>query len=175
MTDISPAALRGAVDLSSLRNRPAAPAAGAQSPATGTDIVVDATDGTPAMAALAQERLGREVRVLRFEQLEAEERYDAIVACASLLHVPHAGLSEILARIWLALKPGGWHFASYKTAGFEGWDAHDRYYNYLARDEAERLYRESGAWAEMDFEEFDGLGYFSASARWLTVSARKNG
>jgi putative thioredoxin len=44
MTDISPAALRGAVDLSSLRNRPAAPAAGAQSPATGTDIVVDATD-----------------------------------------------------------------------------------------------------------------------------------
>lgn len=138
-------------------------------------FVVDATDGTPAMAALAQERLGREVRVLRFEQLEAEERYDAIVACASLLHVPHAGLSEILARIWLALKPGGWHFASYKTAGFEGWDAHDRYYNYLARDEAERLYRESGAWAEMDFEEFDGLGYFSASARWLTVSARKNG
>lgn len=44
MTDISPAALRGAVDLSSLRNRPAAPAEGAQSPATGTDIVVDATD-----------------------------------------------------------------------------------------------------------------------------------
>lgn len=44
MTDISPAALRGAVDLSSLRNRPAAPAAGAQSPSTGTDIVVDATD-----------------------------------------------------------------------------------------------------------------------------------
>lgn len=45
MTDISPAALRGAVDLSSLRNRPAAPPAGAQSPAPGAvDIVVDATD-----------------------------------------------------------------------------------------------------------------------------------
>ncbi|WP_311257394.1 tetratricopeptide repeat protein [Microbacterium sp. WCS2018Hpa-9] len=45
MTDISPAALRGAVDLSSLRNRPAAPAAAAQSPAAGAvDIVVDATD-----------------------------------------------------------------------------------------------------------------------------------
>ncbi|AKV85489.1 thioredoxin [Microbacterium sp. CGR1] len=45
MTDISPAALRGAVDLSSLRNRPAAAAAGAQSPAPGAvDIVVDATD-----------------------------------------------------------------------------------------------------------------------------------
>lgn len=50
MTDISPAALRGAVDLSSLRNRPApgaapAPAAGASQQPVG-DVVVDATDAT---------------------------------------------------------------------------------------------------------------------------------
>ncbi|MGN7947915.1 tetratricopeptide repeat protein [Microbacterium sp. 22215] len=51
MTDISPAALRGAVDLSSLRNRPAAPppatGSGGAAPAAGggvTDVVVDATD-----------------------------------------------------------------------------------------------------------------------------------
>lgn len=49
MSDISAAALRGAVDLSSLRNRPAAPAEGAP---TGTaasgiqDVVIDATDET---------------------------------------------------------------------------------------------------------------------------------
>lgn len=51
MSEISPAALRGAVDLSSLRNRPAAPAPGAPAapgaaataPA-GMDVVVDATD-----------------------------------------------------------------------------------------------------------------------------------
>ncbi|WP_194763800.1 tetratricopeptide repeat protein [Microbacterium sp. UFMG61] len=45
MTDISPAALRGAVDLSTLRNRPSAPPAGA--PAAGgavPDLVIDATD-----------------------------------------------------------------------------------------------------------------------------------
>lgn len=46
MTEMSPAALRGAVDLSSLRNRPAAPAPGAQPPAGApvVDVVVDATD-----------------------------------------------------------------------------------------------------------------------------------
>ncbi|MFJ4174279.1 tetratricopeptide repeat protein [Microbacterium sp. NPDC089696] len=46
MTDISPAALRGAVDLSSLRNRPS-PAAGAAAPVPAgavSDVVVDATD-----------------------------------------------------------------------------------------------------------------------------------
>lgn len=52
MSDISAAALRGAVDLSSLRNRPAAPAPGAapaqdgaESPATG-GYIVDVTDAT---------------------------------------------------------------------------------------------------------------------------------
>lgn len=46
MTDISPSALRGAVDLSSLRNRPAPGAAPAASVPAGavTDVVVDATD-----------------------------------------------------------------------------------------------------------------------------------
>ena len=50
MTDISPAALRGAVDLSTLRNRPSAPPVGAPAapnPAGGAmDLVVDATDET---------------------------------------------------------------------------------------------------------------------------------
>ncbi len=46
MSEISPAALRGAVDLSTLRNRPPAPAPGAPAPqAPGiSDVVVDATD-----------------------------------------------------------------------------------------------------------------------------------
>lgn len=45
MSEISPAALRGAVDLSSLRNRPATPAEGAPAPGV-VDLVVDATDET---------------------------------------------------------------------------------------------------------------------------------
>jgi len=44
MSQISPAALRGAVDLSTLRNRPSTPE-GASAPAPGVvDVVVDATD-----------------------------------------------------------------------------------------------------------------------------------
>lgn len=45
MSEISPAALRGAVDLSTLRNRPAAPPEGAPAPGV-VDVVVDATDET---------------------------------------------------------------------------------------------------------------------------------
>lgn len=47
MSEISPAALRGAVDLSSLRNRPSAPPSGSAPASTGVvDVVVDATDET---------------------------------------------------------------------------------------------------------------------------------
>lgn len=51
MSDISAAALRGAVDLSTLRNRPAAPADAAHAPADGAapaqgGFVVDVTDAT---------------------------------------------------------------------------------------------------------------------------------
>ena len=79
---------------------------------------VDASDGTPAMAAEAEQRLGRPVCIMRFDELSAVDAYDGIWANASLLHVPRAALSKILALVLRALKPGGLHFASYKGWGF---------------------------------------------------------
>ena len=134
---------------------------------------VDATDGTPAMAELAGKRLGQPARVLRFDELDATECYDAVVACAALLHVPHSELPSIFARIWRSLKPGGWHFASYKTAGAPGWDVHKRYYNQLTWQDASQFYGQAGRWASIDFDEYDGVGHFSAPSRWLTVTCRK--
>ena len=68
---------------------------------------LDPTDGSPAIAREASARLGRPVRVLRFDQLDAVAAYDGVWAHASLLHVPRAGLAGVLARIFQALKPGG--------------------------------------------------------------------
>lgn len=134
---------------------------------------VEPTDGVNEMAAQAQEKLGQPVRVMRFDQLVAVEAYDAVVANASLLHVPVADLAAILARVWRALKPGGLHFATYKTGAVENRDEHGRYYNYLSRKQAEAQHRSAGDWMSLDYEEFDGVGYFSKSASWLKVIARK--
>lgn len=134
---------------------------------------VDATDGVAAMVAIANERLARGARVMRFDELEATNEFDAVVACASLLHVPAIGLPDVLGRVWKALKPGGLHFASFKTGGTSGWDEHGRYYNYLDHAIADEIYRSSGLWAELIFDEYDGVGYFGPAARWLTVVARK--
>jgi len=136
---------------------------------------VDATDGVVAMAAIANERLARGARVMRFDQLDVVDEFDAVVACASLLHVPADELPKILRRVWFALKPEGWHFASFKTDSSPGWDKHGRYYNYPDRDRAESSYRSAGKWSELILDTYEGVGHFSEPARWLTVTAQKSG
>lgn len=136
---------------------------------------VDATDGVAAMAAIANERLLNGARTMRFDQLDVESEYDAIVAVASLLHVPVGELPDVLRRVHRALRRGGWHFASFKTGGSPGWDKHGRYYNYPDESGIEAAYRSAAQWAELTFHTYDGEGYFSEPARWLTVTAQAAG
>src|SRR5271163_172937 len=125
--------------------------------AAGFDV--DPTDGTPEIARKAEERLGRCVRVMRFDELDAREVYDAIWASASLLHVPRSSLPEILALVFEALKPGSLHFASYKGGGAEGRDRYGRYFNYLSREDVTEAYRRSGRWEVVSVTEYLGGGY----------------
>ena len=139
--------------------------------ASGFDV--DPTDGVAEMAEQAEARLGRPVRVMRFDELDAIGRYDAVIANAALLHVPKAGLAAILKRVWDALKPGGWHLASYKTGGTEGFDEFGRYYNRLSATQAEALYHQAGGWAVYIVEESFEEGHFSEPTNWLNIVARK--
>ena len=140
--------------------------------AAGFDV--EPTDGTPEIAAKAAERLGRPVKVMRFDELEAVGAYDAVWAKASLLHVPREALSSILARVHRALKPGGLHFASYKGGGEEGRDAYGRYFNYLSREDLVGAYRRSGDWETVSIDEFLGGGYQAKTkGPWIAITARR--
>lgn len=138
-------------------------------------FLVDATDGVPAMAAQAEARLGQPVRVMRFDELDALEAYDGIVAAYALLHVPRAGLVAVLRRIWRALKPGGWHAATYKTAGVEGRDRLGRYYNYPSEIELREFYAAAGRWSQIVCEGGEGRGYEGGVSRFIMIMVRKPG
>lgn len=66
------------------------------------------------MVARADALLGQPVLHRRFEELDFDAEFDGIWACASLLHVPRAGLPDVLDRLAGALVPGGVLFASFK-------------------------------------------------------------
>lgn len=134
---------------------------------------VDATDGVREMAAQAQTRLSRPVRVMRFDELDAAEHYDGVVGAYSLLHVPRTGLTAVLGRVRRALKPGGWHVATYKTADREGRDRLGRYYNYPDEAELRAFYAAAGPWSAIHTETGEGRGYEGGESRFIQITLRK--
>lgn len=70
-------------------------------------FTVSAFDACPELACIASRTLGQPVKVMRFQDLEAEHAFDAVYASGSLLHLDEAELADALARLVSALKPGG--------------------------------------------------------------------
>lgn len=133
---------------------------------------VDPTDGSPELAREAERRLGRPVRVMLFDQLDAREMYDGVWANACLLHVPRAELAGVIKRVLTALKSGGVFYASYKAGAGEGRDAFDRYYNYPSAEWLRSIYAPMG-WASVKIDEAQGGGYDQLPTVWLHVTAMK--
>jgi SAM-dependent methyltransferase len=134
---------------------------------------VDATDGTAALAAEATTRLGRSVRVMRFDELDADQAYAGVWAEACLLHVPRAGLPSVLARVWRALKPGGVHAATFKATGVEGRDRFGRLFNQLTAADIVATYRAAGEWDLLAVRDDIGGGYDGVQVPWVRVTLRR--
>jgi SAM-dependent methyltransferase len=136
-------------------------------------FVVTPTDASPELAAEAEVRLGRPVKLMAFNQLEAVSVYDGVWACAALLHAPAAELTEDIARIHTALRPGGHFVASFKAGIGEGRDSLGRYYNYPSAEMLLTYFRVAAEWAALDLSERDGGGYDGLPTRWLWMRATK--
>ena len=136
-------------------------------------FAVQATDASPELAARAEQRLGRPVRILRFDELDAQASYDGVWANASLLHAPATELTDDLRRIHAALRPGGLFAASFKAGTGEGRDSFGRYYNYPEPDTLLAHYRAAADWTVLQLETTMGSGYDRLPTQWLWVTARK--
>ena len=134
---------------------------------------VTPSDASPELAAAAQTRLGRVVRIMAFHELEEIAIFDGVWACAALLHAPRDELTEDLSRIFRALRPGGHLMASFKAGDGEGRDALGRYYNYLDADQLRAHLTDAAQWASVDITQRDGSGYDNQATRWLWLHAQK--
>lgn len=75
---------------------------------------VHSIDGSKAMCEMASEYIGKEVEHLKFEDMKFLNKFDAIWACASLLHTDKDELPFIIRKMWRALKQNGVIYASFK-------------------------------------------------------------
>jgi SAM-dependent methyltransferase len=132
---------------------------------------VTPTDGSPAMAAQAEQRLGRPVRVMTFEALQAEAKFDAVWAPNSLLHARAAALPDVFARIRRSLRPGGRFGAGFKSGDGEGYDGLGRYYNFPSEAALRDAFAAGGPWRSLEIEQQQGSGYDGVPRTWLICLA----
>ena len=76
--------------------------------------LVTAVDGSPELCQKATEYTGLPVRCMLFDELDFHEKFDAVWACASLLHVEKSKMLDVLKLVSNALKSGGTLYVSYK-------------------------------------------------------------
>lgn len=89
---------------------------------------VEAIDGSPKLCKLTSEYTGIKVKNMLFSDLNEKEKYDGIWACASILHLPKNELKDVLKKMLIALKPGGYIYSGFKYGEFEGLRGSGRYF-----------------------------------------------
>ena len=102
---------------------------------------VRAIDGSIKMCEIASRYINQEVEYMDFSDLDDLDTYDAIWACASILHVEKEKLPSILSKMLRALKPNGIIYTSFKKG--EGYMIKEgKYYNFLTKEELEKVLEE---------------------------------
>jgi hypothetical protein len=134
-------------------------------------FVLDATDGSAELAAIATARIGQLVRTMLFNELSAVRHYDGVYACAALTHAPRDELGAVIGKIHAALVSGGVVWASFKTGKAEGEDGLGRYYNYLSVDELAARWRANGPWASLEIDSWQGGAYDRRPTDWAAITA----
>lgn len=134
---------------------------------------LDATDGIPAMVAKANERHDVGARLMRFDELDASEAYDAVWAHACLLHCPRSELPGILALIHRSLRPGGIHYASFKLGDGEGRDLLGRLHNFPDAEWIRAQYEDAN-FSTLEEKIFPGKGSDGTMRDWFALTVRKS-
>jgi len=129
-------------------------------------------DASEEMCKLAEIHTGLEVLQMTFEQIDFDNVFDGIWACASLLHTPKKELSDILTKIARALNDKGILYMSFKLGDFEGFRG-KRYFCDLTADSMTELLRDNGRFEIVKLWETEDVRSGHSDVKWLNVLVRK--
>ena len=118
---------------------------------------VDAIDYSDELVKKATRLTGIPIKLQSFYEIDADDAYDGIWACASLLHCERSRLAEVLEKMVQALKPNGVIYMSFKY-GDSDRDQDGRQFTDLDENQAEAL-----------LEQFDNVQHIQ---QWVTLDQR---
>jgi 2-polyprenyl-3-methyl-5-hydroxy-6-metoxy-1,4-benzoquinol methylase len=135
---------------------------------------VTAFDASPEMARFATAYTGQKCRVLRFQEVDFQEKFDAIWACASLLHVPRCEMESVLRRLIAALRSGGIMYVSFIEGEGERVSADGRLYNSYTAKSLRELLEGMSMVGEIAFWRSDEIPSSDQRAPWLNCLFKKS-
>lgn len=118
---------------------------------------VEAIDGSEELCRLASAYTGLEIKTMLFQELQETNKYDAIWACSSILHLPYPELVDVMKKMITALKSNGLIYTSFKYGTFEGL-RNGRYFTDMTEENAGRLLKDA-----------EGL---TVEEQWITSDVR---
>lgn len=100
---------------------------------------VTAIDGSKELANLASKLIEQDVIVSNFEELELNDKFNGIWACASLLHLNEIELEKLLTKLEKSLIKDGILYMSFKYGIKEYIDDKGRYFNCYTEETIKEL------------------------------------
>ena len=134
---------------------------------------VEAIDGSEEMVKIASKVTGLPVRQMMFNELDENERYDGIFACASILHVPYNELPDIFTRLKKAVKKNGYIYVSFKYGDYEGY-RNSRYFTDLNEERFAYLLNEVKGLTVIEETITSDARKGREDEKWLNVILRKD-
>ncbi|PIE09502.1 MAG: SAM-dependent methyltransferase [Rhodobacterales bacterium] len=133
----------------------------------------DPVDAAPGMVDEARAK-GLPARLMRFDELDADQAYDGVWANFSLTHAPRDALPSHLAAIAKALKPGGALHIGVKTGDGPHRDTLGRLYHLIPADALVQLVEAAGMTVTQQREGKD-MGFDGQESDFVVLRAVRNG
>ena len=107
-----------------------------------------------------------------FEELDYEEEFDGVWACASLLHVEKSRISSVLEKVHQSLKTGGVMYFSFKR-GTEERTAGQRLFNDYTEDTVKTLFTAENGWEILELFVTGDVREGRDGEKWVNGVVRK--
>ena len=133
---------------------------------------VEAIDGSEELCRFASVYSGVEVKHMYFQELSEVERYDAIWACSSILHLSYEELVDVMGKMTVALKANGLIYTSFKYGEFEG-ERNGRYFIDMTEERIETLLEIISGLAIEDIWITSDVRPGRGDEKWLNLFLRK--
>ena len=132
---------------------------------------VEGIDLSKKLCSIAEKYTGIQIRNIGFDEITEENKYDAVWACASLLHVKRADLPHVIATLKRSMKLNGIIYASFKLGDKER-ISNERFYTDLNEQSANQLFEKVGLKLQEIFITCD-VRTEQNETKWINIIAKK--